>query len=178
MPPLGSAGKKSQQKKTQAQAARDARQSRHTTPSSTVVISVPTLNSSPTTTPFLALDTSKLLVAAQPSYGDILDRLETKPSNLEPRALNEIIDQLKQLSDAAEKRVESCETAIRMIHDQLKDIEFEQRERERQAEQTSRTKSRKNESKTVKAKKRKDRDAVEVKIERDGKSCEDSYSYE
>lgn len=169
MPPVGSAGKKSQQKKAQAQAARDARQSRNTTPNSTVVVSIPALNVSQTFTPLLNIDTSKLLVASQPTYADILDRLETKPSNLEPRSLNSIIEELRDLTDAAETRVETCENAIRTIHEQLKDIEFEQRERDREAEQHSRSKSKKNESKTVKAKKRKDRDTIEVKVERDGK---------
>jgi len=126
----------------------------------------------PSTTPFLQLDTSKLLVAPHPSYAEILDRLETKPSNLEPKQLQDIIDQLKQLSDAAEKRVDSCEKAIRIIHDQLKDLDSEYKERERQAEQIRRQKAKKEESssqKNLKAKKRKDRETTDVEIKREGK---------
>jgi len=126
----------------------------------------------PSTTPFLQLDTSKLLVPPHPSYADILDRLETKPSNLEPKQLQDIIDQLKQLSDAAEKRVDSCEKAIRIIHDQLKDLDSEHKERERQAEHIRRQKAKKEESssqKNLKAKKRKDRETTDVEIKREGK---------
>ncbi|KAK5080564.1 Transcriptional regulator [Lithohypha guttulata] len=169
MPPLGSASKKSQQKHKDARHSR----SRNTTPSS--VLSGPTLptNTTPATTPFLQLDTSKLLIATQPNYADILDRLETKPSNLEPKALQDIIEQLKQLSDAAETRVESCEKAIRMIHESLKDLDSEHKERERQEELSRRNKAKKIEShssKTQKAKKRKDRDIADVEIKREDDS--------
>jgi transcriptional adapter 3 len=115
-----------------------------------------------------------LLVAPYPSYADILEQLETKSSNLEPKRLQEAIDQLKTLSDFAEKRVESCESAIRLIHEQMRDVEFEHKERERQAEQARRAKAKKEDApaKNVKAKKRKDRpestDGIDIKNE--GKS--------
>jgi len=156
--------------------SRDGRRSRsrNTTPSS--VLSVGTAPVGPSLTPFLELDTSRLLVSAQPQYADILENLETKPANLEPKRLHDIIDQLKHLSDSAEKRAESCENAIRVIHDQLKELEFEHKERERQAEQVRRAKSRKEESssqKNPKGKKRKDRpEAVDhVEIKREGRSA-------
>jgi hypothetical protein len=87
--------------------------------------------------------------------------------------LHDIIDQLKHLSDAAEKRVEICENAIRIIHARKKDVELsDQQDRERLAEQARRTKARKEESssqKNPKAKKRKERpetfDSVEIKNE-------------
>lgn len=166
MPPLGSASKSKQKHKD----ARHSR-SRNTTPSS--VISAPTFPSAPSTTPFLQLETSKLLVASQPSYTDILERLETKPSNLEPKQLQDTIDQLKQLSDSAEKRIDSCEKAIRLIHEQLKDIDSEHKERERQAEQSRRNKTKREEpssAKVLKAKKRKDRETTDVEIKREGSS--------
>ncbi|KAK5268757.1 Transcriptional regulator, partial [Exophiala xenobiotica] len=79
---------------------------------------------------------------------------------------------LKHLSDAAEKRAESCEKAIRLIHEQKKELESDHQERELQAEQARRAKARKEESqssKNPKAKKRKDRpetfDSVEIKRE-------------
>lgn len=183
MAPIGSASKSKHKHKD----ARHSR-SRNTTPSSG--LSAPAHSSSgsgsgtgngtaagssiPATTPFLQLDTSKLMVASHPSYAEILDRLEVKPSSLEPKTVADIIEQLRQLSDAAEKRVDSCEKAIRVIHEQLKDLDSEHKERERQAEQAKRSKSNKvkkedtSSQKNVKAKKRKDRDATDVEIKREG----------
>lgn len=168
MPPLGSASKSKNKQKD----ARHSR-SRNTTPSS--VLSASAIASAPSTTPFLQLDTSRLLVASQPSYAEILDRLEIKPSNLEPRQLQDVIEQIKHLNDSAEKRIDSCEKAIRVIHDQLKDLDSEHKERERQAEQARRIKARKEDAssqKNNKAKKRKDRDTAEVEIKREGTLCD------
>jgi hypothetical protein len=111
------------------------------------------------------------MVPQYPQYSDILEQLETKPSNIEPKRLPEIIDQLKKLSDCAEQRVESCEKAIRLIHEQMRDIEAEHKERERQAEQTRRTQAKKEASqKNTKAKKRKERpESIEVDIKNEGK---------
>ena len=127
-------------------------------------------------TPYLELDTAKLLVPSYPQYSDILDTLEAKPSTLEPKQLQGIIDQLKKLGDGTDVRVEACERALRLIHEQKRDVEFEYEERERQAEQDKRTKARKEvaSTKTAKAKKRKDRggetvDGVEIKNE--GEHC-------
>jgi transcriptional adapter 3 len=162
MPPLPSATKGKHKN-------RDGRRSRsrNTTPSSVISGTAP---SHPTQTAFLELDTSKLLVAHHPQYTDILDQLETKPTNLDPKRLQDIIEQLKNLSDSAEKRVESCERAVRIIHEQMRDVEFDQKERDRQAEQIRRSKAKKEESsKNVKAKKRKERpgssDGIEIKKE-------------
>lgn len=154
---------------------RDGRRSRsrNTTPSSVISATAP---SHPAHTPFLELETSKLLVGHQPQYTEILDQLETKPSNLDPKRLQDIIEQLKVLSESAENRVESCERAVRLIHEQMRDVEFDQKERDRQAEQTRRSKTKKEESsKNLKAKKRKDRpgssDGVEIKKEGKSLSC-------
>ena len=81
-----------------------------------------------------------------------------------------MIEQLKQLSDAAENRVETCEKAIRLIHAQLKDLESEHKERERQAEQERKFQAKKEESqsaKKLKAKKRKDREHTDVEIKKE-----------
>ena len=171
MAPLGSASKS---KNKHVKDARHSR-SRNTTPSSvlsaTATATTTAAHTAPTTTPFLQLDTAKLLVAAHPNYAEILDRLETKPANLEPKQLQDIIEQLKQLSDSAEKRIDSCEKAIRVIHDQLKDLDSEHKERERQADHAKRLKAKKDASssqKNLKAKKRKDREASEVEIKREG----------
>jgi transcriptional adapter 3 len=165
MPPLPSATKGKHKN-------RDGRRSRsrNTTPSSVISSTAPSM---PAQTAYLELETSKLLVGSQPQYTDILETLETRPSNLDPKRLQDIIEQLKILSESAEKRVESCERAVRLIHEQMRDVEFDQKERDRQAEQTRRTKAKKEESsKNVKAKKRKERpgssDGVEIKKE--GKS--------
>lgn len=163
MPPLGSASKSKGK-------SRDGRRSRsrNTTPSS--VLSAGTAPAGPTTSPLLELELSKLLVSSRPTYSEIIDQLESHGTRLEPKSLHDIIDQLKHLSDSAEKRAESCEKAIRVIHEQKKDIESDQQDRERQAEQARRAKARKEESqKNTKAKKRKDRpetfDNVEIKRE-------------
>lgn len=158
MPPLGSALKSKNKQKEVRQ------RSRNTTP-----ISVANnVAGTPSNTPFLALDTSKLLVASSPSYAEILDQLETKPSNLDPKQLLHMIDELKQLSDAAEKRVDSCEKALRLIHEHQRNAESETR----QIEPTRKTKLKRQESaqKNMKAKKRKDRsDAVDsIEIKREG----------
>lgn len=170
MPPLGSANKSKHKQKDAGHS-----RSRNTTPSS--VLSASAIASTPSTTPYLQLDTAKLLVASQPSYAEILERLETKPSNLEPRQLQDVIEQIKQLNDSAEKRIDSCEKAIRVIHDQLKDLDSEQKERERHVEQARRIKARKEETssqKNNKAKKRKDRDGADVEIKREGMSLSSS----
>ncbi|OAL31061.1 hypothetical protein AYO20_08482 [Fonsecaea nubica] len=163
MPPLPGASKKKN---------RDGRRSRsrNTTPSS--VISAGTAPPAPTTTPLLELEVSKLLVSSKPNYAEIIDHLDTHGSKLEPKSLHDIIDQLKHLSESAEKRAESCEKAIRLIHEQKKNVETDQQDRDRQAEQARRAKARKEEGqsqKNPKAKKRKDRpetvDNVEIKKE-------------
>ncbi|KAI1620933.1 transcriptional adapter 3 [Exophiala viscosa] len=165
MPPLGSASK-SKGKKVDARRSR----SRNTTPSS--VLSAGAAPSGPTTTPLLELETKHLIVSPKPNYGEVIDYLETHGTKFEPKSLHDLIDQLKHLSDSAEKRAESCERAIRLIHEQKKEIDSDHQERERQAEQARRTKARKEESqsqKNPKAKKRKDRpetfDSVEIKRE-------------
>lgn len=166
MPALGSASK-SKGKKADARRSR----SRNTTPSS-VLSSGTAPPPGPANTPLLELETSKLLVPSRPNYGEIVDYIETHGTKFEPKSLHDLIDQLKHLSDAAEKRAESCEKAIRLIHEQKKEVESDHQERERQAEQARRAKARKDEaqsSKNPKAKKRKDRpetdDHVEIKRE-------------
>jgi transcriptional adapter 3 len=168
MPPLGSASKSKNKN-------RDGRRSRsrNTTPSS--VLSAGTAPVGPSNTPLLDLDAVKFLVTNKPSYADIIEQLETQGARLESSALYSLIDRLKHLSDAAEKRTEECEKAIRVIHELKKEASStaDQQERDRQADQARRSKARKVEaSKNTKAKKRKDRpetlDSVEIKKE--GKS--------
>ena len=149
MPPLPGAAKRKHKEREPRRS-----RSRNTTPSS--VISTGTAPPPPAThTPWLDLETSKLMVMQTPQYSDILDQLEIKPSNVEQKRLPEIIDQLKKLSDHAEQRVESCEKAIRLIHEQMRDVEAEHKERERQAEQTRRTEAKKASQKNTKAKREK-----------------------
>ena len=173
MPPLSAAAKS----KNKTRESRRSR-SRNTTPSS--VISAGTAPAVPTVTAYLELDTSKLYIPNHPQYSDALEKLESRHGALDPKQLQEIIDQLKQLSDSADKRAESCENAIRRLHETLREVEADQKERDRQAEQARRAKAKKeaqNETTTKngKAKKRKDRvevfDNVEVKHEGQYLSC-------
>lgn len=110
---------------------RDGRRSRsrNTTPSS--VISAGTGPVIPSVTPYLEVDTSKLHVPSHPQYGDILDRLDTKPGIPEPKHLETLVEQLRQLSEAAEARAQVCDAAMRELADKRKAIADEERERER-----------------------------------------------
>ena len=146
----------------------------------------------PSVTPYLELETSRLLVSDHPQYSDALEKLESRHGVLEPKQLSLIIDQLKYLGDSAEKRAESCENAIRRLHETLKEVETEQKERDRQADQDRKRKAKKEAqsiaievpAKQGKAKKRKDRleafEGVEVKHEgmSDGPFSIDAKSFD
>ena len=169
MPPYAGA-------KSKGGKARDGRRSRsrNTTPSS--VISAPAV-SGPATTPFLELDTSKLLVTTPSVYSDILEKLENKTTSLDTKQFQDIISQLNSLGDGAEKRSDLCSAAMRTLHEQYAELEAEQKEQERQAEQARKVKARQearaaevmaSQKNTGKQKKRKDRgdfDGVEIKRE-------------
>lgn len=169
MPPYAGA-------KSKGGKARDGRRSRsrNTTPPS--VISAPTL-SGPATTPFLELDTSKLLINAASVYSDILEKLESKAS-LDTKQFQDIISQLNSLGDGAEKRSDLCSAAMRTLHEQYAELEAEQKEKERQAEQMRKVKARQearaaeaaaSQKNNGKPKKRKDRGEFEgVEIKREG----------
>lgn len=110
---------------------RDARRSRsrNTTPSS--VISAGTASLIQTLTPYLEVDASKLQVLSSPQYTDILERLDSKPGVPEPKHLEVLVEQLRQLSEAAEARANACDAAMRELADKRKAIADEERERER-----------------------------------------------
>jgi transcriptional adapter 3 len=122
MPPVANKGKAK---------GRDARRSRsrNTTPSS--VISAGTAPPVQSLTPYLNVDTSKLHVQSHPQYGDILDRLDTKSGVPEPKHLEILVEQLRQLSEAAEARAQVCDAAMRELADKRKAIADEEREQER-----------------------------------------------
>lgn len=173
MPPYAGA-------KSKGGKARDGRRSRsrNTTPSS--VISAPAV-SGPAITPFLELDTSKLLVNTPSVYSDILERLENKTTSLDTKQFQDIISQLNSLGDGAEKRSDLCSAAMRTLHEQYAELEAEQKEKETQAEQARKLKARQDQraaaeaaaasQKNGKPKKRKDRGEFEgVEIKREGKS--------
>ena len=103
--------------------------SRNTTPSS--VISSGTAPLIPSSTPFLDVDTAKLIVPGNPSFSDVLDRLPTGSHILEPKQIDSIIDSLKTLSSLVETRSTICEQAIRKLVERKKDVAEEQREYER-----------------------------------------------
>jgi transcriptional adapter 3 len=122
MPPVANKGKAK---------GRDARRSRsrNTTPSS--VISAGTAPPVQSFTPYLNIDISKLHVPSHPQYGDILDRLDTKSGVPEPKHLETLVEQLRQLSEAAEARAQVCDAAMRELADKRKAIADEEREQER-----------------------------------------------
>ena len=112
---------------------REARRSRsrNTTPSSVLSAGTGPFPLVPAVTPYLEIDTSKLLVATSPQYGDILERLETKPGGAEPKHLGTLLDLLRHLSEAAEARAKVCDAAMRELASRRKEIADDERERER-----------------------------------------------
>lgn len=171
MPPYAGA-------KSKGGKARDGRRSRsrNTTPSS--VISAPAVLG-PALTPFLELDTSKLLINTPSVYSDILEKLESKAS-LDTKQFQDTISQLNSLGDGAEKRSDLCSAAMRTLHEQYAELEAEQKEKERQAEQLRKVKARQearaaetaaSQKNIGKPKKRKDRGEFEgIEIKREGES--------
>lgn len=123
MPPLATKGKGK---------ARDARRSRsrNTTPNS--VISTSALPSAPTVTAYLGIDTARLLIPASPQYVEMIDKLELKQGMPEPKHLETLVEQLGQLSDAAEARSQACYLAMTALSDKRKEIAEQERESERQ----------------------------------------------
>ena len=123
MPPLATKGKGK---------ARDARRSRsrNTTPNSAVSSSA--VPSAPTLTAYLGIDTACLLVPSSPQYAEIIEKLELKQGMPEPKHLDMLVEQLRQLSDAAEARSQACYLAMTALSDKRKEIAEQERERERQ----------------------------------------------
>jgi transcriptional adapter 3 len=123
MPPLATKGKGK---------GRDARRSRsrNTTPNS--AISSSAAPSAPTLTAYLRIDTARLLVASSPQYAEIIEKLELKQGMPEPKHLDALVEQLRQLSDAAEARSQACYLAMTALSDKRKEIAEQERERERQ----------------------------------------------
>lgn len=124
MPPLATKGK--------GKARVDARRSRsrNTTPNSS--ISTSAMPSAPALTAYLGIDTARLLVPAVPQYADMLEKLELKQGVPEPKHLDILVEQLRQLSEAAEARSQACHTAMTALSDKRKEIAEQERERERQ----------------------------------------------
>lgn len=122
MPPLANKGKGK---------GRDARRSRsrNTTPNS--VISTSAVLSAPASTAYLGIDTARLLVPSSPQYADMIEKLELKQGMPEPKHLDSLMEQLRQLSDAAEARSQACYLAMTALSDKRKEIAEQERERER-----------------------------------------------
>jgi transcriptional adapter 3 len=122
MPPLAAKGKGK---------GRDARhsRSRNTTPNS--VLSTNAIPSSPSLSPYLGINATSLLVSSAPQYTDVMEKLEVKPGVPEPKHLDSLVEQLRQLSDAAEARSQACYLAMNALSDKCKDIVDQERERER-----------------------------------------------
>lgn len=162
MPPLASKGKGK---------GRDARRSRsrNTTPSSVISTSA-----NPSTTPstaYLTIETARLLVPPSPHYADVIEKLELKQGMPEPKHLDSLVEQLRQLSDAAEARSQACYLAMTALSDKRKEIAEQEREKERQEREAESRRARMRKEaeeadedavvrKAVKMKKRKDRPSV------------------
>lgn len=158
MPALASKGKGK---------ARDARRSRsrNTTPSS--VVSAGTAANGPSATSYIDLDLSKLVVPPNPQYGDNLDGRPADPKQLEM-----LVEELRQISEFAEARAKVCDAAMRDLAAKRKELVDEERERERverEAVELRRLKAKKDiedaddetgSRKGFKLKKRKDRSGV------------------
>lgn len=123
MPPLATKGKGK---------GRDARRSRsrNTTPNS--AISASAVPSAPISSPYLGIDTARLLVPSAPQYADMMEKLELKQGVPEPKYLDSLVEQLRQLSDAAEARSQACHLAMTALSEKRKEIAEQERERERQ----------------------------------------------
>ena len=177
MPPLGSKGKGR---------GRDMRRSRsrNTTPSS--VLSAGTAPITSAATSYLDIDNSKLLTPTSPQYGDLLDRLESRPGAPvipEMKHIETLVEQLRQLSESAEARSQVCDAAMRELADKRKIVLDEERERERldreaelrrvKAKRESEEASDRRGKRGPKPKKRKDREqelaADGVKVKTEGK---------
>lgn len=161
MPPLAGKGKGK---------ARDPRQSRsrNTTPSS--VLSGGTGPTTLSSASYLELDSSKLMAAPEIPYTDVVDRLGSNATVPDPRYLERLVGQLKQLVEHAEARALACDAALRELVTRRREVAEAQREQgriEREAEQRkARVKKEAEEdeedirvTKAGKLKKRKDRSA-------------------
>lgn len=81
-------------------------------------------------TPYLYVNTSKLHVLWSPRYSDILDQIDSNSGVPEPKHLEILVEQLRQLSEAAEARSYACHHGMRELADRRKAIPGKQRERE------------------------------------------------
>ena len=178
MPPLAS---KSKGKSKDGRRSR----SRNTTPSS--VISAITTSLPSHTVPYIDYDLSKITAPQKPQYGD---NNEIKAGMSDPKLLNDLIDQLRQLAENAELRSRACDAAMREMSGKRKERELDDREHTaREAAEHRRAKKRidteepddtvASKSK-VKVKKRKERAAVvddhdSVKVKTEGKQNRGSY---
>ncbi len=124
MPPLASKGK------GKGREGRRSR-SRNTTPNSVISTSTSAAPSAPTRTAYLAIETARLLVPLSPQYADMVEKLELRQGMPEPKHLDSLLEQLRQLSEAAEARSQACYLAMTALSDKRKEIAEQERERER-----------------------------------------------
>ena len=120
MPPVATKGKSK---------GRDAR-SRNTTPNS--VVSNSAMPATVALTAYLGIDTARLMVSSSPQYAEMMERFEVKPGMAEPKHLDNLIEQLHQLSTAAKDRSQACYLAMTALSNKRKEIAEQERERERQ----------------------------------------------
>ena len=128
MPPLAGKGK------GKAREGRRSR-SRNTTPSS--VLSGSTAVTGPSITAYLDTDTSKLFVFTFLESAEILERLGTSGSVLDPTKLQSLLDHVMNISQTAESRSEACDQAMRKLQPKIRETEQEETQErlDREAEQ-------------------------------------------
>ncbi|KKY22775.1 putative transcriptional regulator [Phaeomoniella chlamydospora] len=159
MPPIANKGKSKGRSDTRRS------RSRNTTPSS--VLSSGTAPIVPVVTPYLEVDTSKLIVPSSPTYGEVLDKLGNGAHALEPKQIEQLLESLKTLSALVEARSLSCDAAMRQLVTRRREVAEEQREQERLEREAEQRRARKEADgdddrgrKAAKVKKRKDRSST------------------
>ena len=165
MPTLANKGKNKGRDGREARRSR----SRNTTPSS--VLSGPLASPSSTTTAYLGIDVSKLVVPSHVSYADLLERHGGGGGIPDVDNLKKLADELTKLGNLAATRGQACDMAMRELSQRRKELLEEQQEKEkaeREAEEVREKMRREADDddddirgrKAVKIKKRKERSSV------------------
>ncbi|KAL9597548.1 MAG: hypothetical protein Q9179_004235, partial [Wetmoreana sp. 5 TL-2023] len=112
--------------------SRDGRQSRsrNTTPSSNISIS----SNNPSHTAYLQMDMGNIMIPTNVTYEHLLNQHGGGQGIPDPSSLNQMVDNLKMLSQLAEERGAACDTGMRELSKRRK----ERVEHERRLEQETR----------------------------------------
>ncbi|KAI9682264.1 MAG: Transcriptional regulator [Caeruleum heppii] len=125
MPPVGGKGK------SKGGTFRRSR-SRNTTPSSVGATTINTSAGNGSTTAFLELPLSQLMVPSNINYDDILERHGSASGIPDPKHLETLAADLRTLASLAEARGQLCDTGMRELSKRRKERLEDEREKERQ----------------------------------------------